>query len=85
MANIQLTIARTSPVSSFSRNKDFSDGDLDRLLAAATAQLKDQGIANPTQSQLADYLFARLTADFKTLSRNSETSAAAAAVTNIGL
>lgn len=85
MANIQLTITRSSPAGAVNRNKDFSDADLDRLQAAASAELRDQGIANPTNGQIAQYLFDRVVADFKSFTRNQETRAAEAGRTTIGL
>ena len=85
MATLTLTIARASPVSSVNRSKNFDDADLGRLQTAATARLQEDGIPSPTQGQIADYLFARVVADFKTFTRNQEASNAAAAVTTIGL
>ena len=85
MANLSITFTRTSPAGSISRNKDYSDTDLDRLNAAATAELQSQGTDNPTNGQIADYLFARVKADFTTFTRNHEARAAEAARSNIGL
>lgn len=85
MANLRLTITRTSPSGSISPNKDFSDSDLDRLQAAAIAQLQEQEISNPTSAQIANYLFSRVVADFKTFTRNHEAKADEASRTNIGL
>jgi hypothetical protein len=85
MANLSVTFTRTSPAGSISRNKDYSDADLDRLNAAVTAELQEQGIASPTNGQIADYLFDRVKADFKTFTRNSEDRAANVARTTIGL
>ena len=85
MANLSITFTRTSPSGSVSRNKDYSDADLDRLNAAATAALQEQGVENPTNGQIADYLFNRIKADFKTFTRHHETRAAEVARTTIGL
>lgn len=85
MANFSITITRASPAGSVSRNKTFSDNDLDRLQAAVIAELNEQEIPNPTQNQIADYIFARIVADLKVFTRNRESQQAAAAVTNIGL
>lgn len=85
MANLSVTFTRTSPAGALIRNKDFSDADLDRLQAAATIQLQSQQIANPTQNQIADYLFARVVADFKTFTLNSENTAANTSRATIGL
>lgn len=85
MANVNLSISRTSPVSSFTRNKDFSDADLDRLMAAATVALRAQEIPNPTQNQIADYLFSRVVADFKNFTNNQEAATANTSRISIGL
>lgn len=85
MATLTMTIARGSPAGSVNRSRNFSDADLDRLQAAATAQLQSQGIASPTQNQIADYLFDRIVADFKTFTHMQETAAADLTVTTIGL
>jgi hypothetical protein len=74
MANLSITFSRTSPSGSISRNKDYSDADLDRLNAAATKELQEQGIASPTNGQIADYLFNRVKADFITFTRSQETT-----------
>lgn len=85
MANIQLTITRTAPPGALNRNRDFTDADLDRLQAAATAALREQEIANPTQNQIVQYLFDRVVADFKSFTRNQEDKAANLTRTSIGL
>lgn len=85
MANVTLTISRTSPAGSINRDKDFSDADLDRLQAAASAQLQEGGIANPSNGQIVQFLFDRIIADFKTFTRNHENRVANAARSNIGL
>ena len=85
MANLSITFTRTSPAGSVTRNRDYSDADFDRLQAAAIAELQAQEIPNPTNGQVADYLFSRIRADFKNLTRNHETRAADQSRTNIGL
>lgn len=85
MANLSVTFTRSSPAGSISRNKDYTDADLDRLNAAATRELQAQGIASPTTGQIADYLFSRIKADLTTFTKNSEDTAANATRATIGL
>lgn len=74
MANLSITFTRTSPAGSVSRNKDYSDADLDRLNAAATKELQSQGVTSPTTGQIADYLFGRVKAEFINFTKAQETT-----------
>jgi hypothetical protein len=74
LANFSVTFTRTSPAGSISRNKDFTDADLDRLNAAATKELQSQGVTSPTTGQIADYLFGRVKAEFINFTKAQEQS-----------
>lgn len=85
MANFSATFTRTSPAGSISRNKDFTDAELDRLNAAVVKELQSQGTANPTNGQIADYTFGILKARLIEFTKSQEAQTATTIIMPIGL
>lgn len=80
MANLNITIGGTG-----STPKTISAAHLTRLQNAAAARLQQQGIPNPTNQQMIDYLQARAVADWTNFVREVETEQAAASVAGIAI